>query len=237
MKKMVQFFVICAVCLFVGGIARAGVEPSPFKEVIQANINLIIQRLTPLTQNSTGGIPSNVQELAIEVVNYLQAAQELPVKRQVDVMQATVIMTRITAVMFDPQPEPPGYQSNALQILKRLSLVSFDPQPEPPGHMTKTLLTVLDRISAKGFDPQPEPPGYEMLENTMNALDGISRIAINPQPEPPGKTSEVMSVFEAVSAVAFDPQPEPPGYVADMFNILNLMKKVAVPETTVIVID
>ncbi|MEW6517825.1 MAG: hypothetical protein AB1461_00270 [Thermodesulfobacteriota bacterium] len=232
MKKTMVLFVLCASC-FLGTPAGAGVEPSPFKEVILAKIALIIERLQPLTAVSPTGEPDDVQALATEVVNSLGAVDELSINHHLTTMQSVIIMERISSVLFDPQPEPPGYQLNALKTLLRLTSVSFDPQPEPPGHITKSL-AILDRISAVGINPQPEPPGVETLVNTIDALEGISAIAFDPQPEPPGKASEVMAVFDGISAVAFDPQPEPPGQpVAEMFRILDLLEKIAFPTAVV----
>ncbi|MFH1215114.1 MAG: hypothetical protein V1706_01290 [Pseudomonadota bacterium] len=232
MKKIIVLVVLFA-SFFLGAIVKAGVEPSPFKEVIQGKIDQIIEKLMPLTENDPlGAAPGDVQELATEVVDYLQAVEELPVKRHLVAMQSVGIMERITAVMFNPQPEPPA-QLTALGILLRLAKVGFNPQPEPPGHVTRSL-TVLDRISAVPINPQPEPPGVDRVINTLNALDGISRIAFDPQPEPPGKAPEVMAVFDAVAAIAFDPQPEPPGIpVSEMFDILNLLGAIAEPEVSV----
>ncbi|SPD76050.1 hypothetical protein PITCH_A80045 [uncultured Desulfobacterium sp.] len=85
-----------------GSIAIAGVEPSPFKEVIKGKIDLIVERLMPLTEVSPTGTSGDVQALAIEIVNYLQSADERPIKRRLATMWAIIIMERISSVLFDP---------------------------------------------------------------------------------------------------------------------------------------
>jgi len=224
MKTTLFVFVLFA-SLFIGSPVQAGVEPSPFKGFIESKINLIVDRIMPLTKD---GDPK-VLEQATAVVELLKSVNVKHIKRQRVATQSLIIMERISSVLFDPQPEPPGYQLTALNILARLSIVAFDPQPEPPGH-TMSFLAVLDRISSVGFDPQPEPPGLgpDKLLATMEVLDGISSIAFDPQPEPPGKTFKIMGVFDAVTSIAFDPQPEPPGQpVKEMFRILNLLGTIA----------
>lgn len=228
--KRILFAIILCVSITAGSMARAGVEPSPFKDIIQSKIDTIVTALMPLTQSNLGAVPTDVQNLAIEVVDYLQSVDTNHIPRQLVAMRSVVIMEKVSAVMFDPQPEPPGYQLNGLQVLSTLARVSFDPQPEPPGRVDQTL-TVLERITAAGFDPQPEPPGIAKLTNTMGALNGIAAIAFDPQPEPPGKSLGMMAAFDAVTAVAFDPQPEPPGHsVSEMFDIMNMLQVIAAPQ-------
>ena len=228
MNKVILMFVLVASFFCGYNSVLAGVEPSPFKEIIRSKIDLIVERLEQLT-DSTGG----VNEYAEEIADYLRTVEDQPIRRKMVAVQSVIIMERITSVLINPQPEPPGYQLLGLNILSRLSAVAFDPQPEPPGHIMRSL-AVLDRISAVGFDPQPEPPGrVSLFYNTMDALESISAIAFDPQPEPPGKATDVMQVFDAVSAIAFDPQPEPPGKsILEMFRVLDLLGKIAEPETT-----
>lgn len=186
MKRTLLVTGFC-VMFFAGFTAFAGVEPSPFKSFIADKIEMIKERILPLADNATGGAPSEVAELAEQIYQFLDDVNTDQIKHQLVVTQSIMIMERITAVMFDPQPEPPGYQLSALNALQRLSHVAFDPQPEPPGHLLKSL-GLLDRISEVGFDPQPEPPGYEKLQASMEAISRISAIAFDPQPEPPGKS-------------------------------------------------
>lgn len=229
MKKTVFAVVVCAM-FFSGAVAQAGIAPSPFKKYIASHIDMIVERVAPLARSTN----PEVSALADQVMTQLRSVDTGHITRELVATQSVTIMERISRVLFNPQPEPPGNQMAVLRTLSRLSLVGFNPQPEPPGHVM-TSLAVLDRISAVAFNPQPEPPGNDPLRVSIALLDGLSAVAFNPQPEPPGRTSEILAVFDSVSTIAFAPQPDldlsgPP--IAEMFRLLNLMGAIAVPVPT-----
>ena len=104
-------------------------------------------------------------------------------------------------VGFNPQPEPPGQP-----VLPSPGApgeeVGFNPQPEPPGHESETSLAPTAPGEEVGFNPQPEPPGQP-----------ASLVGLNPQPEPPSAEA-VPSPGTPGEEVGFNPQPEPPGQPA-----------------------
>jgi hypothetical protein len=221
MKKIVLVIMLLCSLLLVS-VAQAGVEPSPFKVFLKSQIDVIIERIAPLTEDPLGGAGA-VQGLANDLLVSLQSIDTNHITRQRMATKSIIIMERISGALSGDV----NYQLQALYTLSRLVRIGFDPQPEPPGY-ADTCLTVLDRISAAGFDPQPEPPGRGAA---MAALYRISAIGFDPQPEPPGKALEIMGLFDAVTAIAFDPQPEPPGRsLREMFDILDLIGTVAIPE-------
>jgi hypothetical protein len=92
--------------------------------------------------------------------------------------------TGVDAMIFNPQPEPPG--STPMMKMStapgnNASFVMFQPQPEPPGNLYEAIVmensfngSRAPAASVKMFQPQPEPPGLpaaiQMAAQTNNTL-------------------------------------------------------------------
>lgn len=90
----------------------------------------------------------------------------------------------VDAMIFNPQPEPPG--TNPMMKMStapgnNVSFKMFQPQPEPPGHLYDAITmsnnpagSRAPGASIKMFQPQPEPPGLpaaiQMAAQTTNTL-------------------------------------------------------------------
>ena len=184
-------------------MASAGVEPSPFFPDIGDIYDQIILVGQKFTQ--PGAIPDsltafkhrletisqdlhlksgNPQQLEIQGSSLLKRISvnlidsEGSVLPDDECLMLITIMDRILSIVFDPQPEPPGYIAQGFNVMDRLLSILFDPQPEPPGIIAQGL-NVMDCISSILFDPQPEPPGF--IAQGFNVLDRTSWVLI-PQP-------------------------------------------------------
>lgn len=120
----------------------------------------------------------------------------------------------------------------ALTFLTFGSDVSFNPQPEPPPFCVQGLNLPADELNELGFDPQPDPPGDPYFCMALFGLgadeDGIivvdslvMEIGYPPDPIIPlipvgdlliGSEEEQLFICPGV-LVGFNPQPEPPACV------------------------
>lgn len=205
--------------------ARAGIEPSPFKrKELAAVVARVAARLDGV--NRWRDVSGDVRQRFAAIQQRL-VALEATVERTRDlrlVGNSIGILDSVSAVMFNPQPDPPGVQAT-LNVLDRLSWVAFNPQPDPPGDVLRAI-GIMDRISEVAFNPQPDPPGRTA---GIQILDRISALAFNPQPDPPVVIGRVLDLFEHVAAVMFNPQPDPPGIgtLNQLVDTISLMRDLA----------
>ena len=162
-----------------GTPAIAGVEPSPF---FTAGITQLQTELTQIGQSFTD---PDVTLALSRIDSRLATFQQAPLlrlglsKELAD--QGGGIMFRLSARLFDPQPEPPGLPADwAVQfvmIIDRISAILFDPQPEPPGYVALGF-DVLDRLSRVLFDPQPEPPGIspDLYAPSLQVMSDVAAV-------------------------------------------------------------
>lgn len=68
--------------------------------------------------------------------------------------------------MLNPQPLPPGPQSNNGKPMNPGEAKGFNPQPDPPGDTKSNKF--MNPGATHGFNPQPEPPG----DKTKGAIIG-----------------------------------------------------------------
>jgi hypothetical protein len=97
---------------------------------------------------------------------------------------------RITWGLFNPQPEPPGYEAHALLEAStgpsgKASWVMFNPQPEPPGSDPFKLIEISNNIGGDAgiymFNPQPEPPGSDPFFGLSTTSNGPNLNMYAPQ--------------------------------------------------------
>lgn len=182
MRKRWRSVVVGALFLAAAGTpAIAGVEPSPF---FTAGITQLQTELTQIGPNFTD--PDVVFALGridtrLAIFQQQQRPQlRLGLSREL-ADQGGTIMFRLSASLFDPQPEPPGLPADwAVQfvmIIDRISAILFDPQPEPPGYVALGF-DVLDRLSRVLFDPQPEPPGIspDLYAPSLQVMSDVAAV-------------------------------------------------------------
>jgi hypothetical protein len=97
---------------------------------------------------------------------------------------------KITWGLFNPQPEPPGYEAHELISAitgpgGEASWVMFNPQPEPPGSDPLKLIETKNNIGGDAgiymFNPQPEPPGSDPFFGLTTTLNGPNLNMFAPQ--------------------------------------------------------
>jgi hypothetical protein len=225
-RRLVVFLITCFTIMFLSSTAFSGVEPSPFKGDYAKKIAVIISNIEKLTE-VTSGTPDDVRTRALGVIELLQQNQKLQYlnlikKHAINVMLSVSSVSQASGGVRDE-----NVTAKAVEILDRISAVAFNPQPEPPA-VTLKGMALLDKISSRMFNPQPEPPGDVTLVQRLELLNRISIIAFNPQPEPPAKIMQVLSLLDRIASVAFNPQPEPPGdgMLTQMFDIIDLIASI-----------
>ncbi|HBY99829.1 MAG TPA: hypothetical protein DEO84_00780 [candidate division Zixibacteria bacterium] len=97
---------------------------------------------------------------------------------------------KITWGLFNPQPEPPGYEAHELISAitgpgGEASWVMFNPQPEPPGSDPFKLIETKNNIGGDAgiymFNPQPEPPGSDPFLGLTTTSNGPNLNMYAPQ--------------------------------------------------------
>ncbi len=179
-KKMscVLLVACCFVFLF-PPLAPAGVEPSPFFP----DIILIKSRLTQIGQSLT--LTPTIRDSLVAIDRRLNTLMNDWVTPELATKGGDII-DRISATLANQQPDPALNDSvpELIAIMDRISWILFDPQPEPPGIIAQGF-TVLDRISWTLFDPQPEPPGLspdlemQSIQVMYHVVGVIERTSIN----------------------------------------------------------
>jgi hypothetical protein len=97
---------------------------------------------------------------------------------------------KLTWGLFNPQPEPPGYDARLLMEAStspsgKASWVMFNPQPEPPGSDPFKILEMNNGVGNEAglymFNPQPEPPGSDPFFGLKATSNGPSLNMYSPQ--------------------------------------------------------
>jgi hypothetical protein len=217
--------VALAMLATLSSVAYAGVEPSPFKRrELPGVVEQIAVRLDVIpTWDVDRETLRQTSELRSQLMTLKESIAET--SRFKSVGNLIEIMNTVSSGMLGSRPSPQALQAT-LDVLGRLSAVAFNPQPEPPAHLSQAI-TIMDRIVAVAFNPQPEPPARE---TGIAILDKVAAVAFNPQPEPPA-VGQMLDVLDNISAVLFNPQPEPParGTVAAMLDAISLMGRLQAP--------
>lgn len=205
--------------------ASADVEPSPFIGSVRAEIEQIriVFNGDEAIRLSLGAIDTRLAELAATPGLEYGVTPELA-DRGVRVVGrvATILRTQAPSLTRDQS-------SQLVTVMGRMVSILFDPQPEPPGYVALGF-GVLDGVSWwLMFDPQPEPPGRgDALTQGVRTLSSLSSIMFDPQPEPPGYVALGVDVLARISSVYFDPQPEPPGFASlQQLQSIYVMAQVA----------
>lgn len=211
-RALLSVIVLILLCSIPASPAFGGVEPSPFFP----DISIIQLRLILIGQTFT--LPDAILD------------------------SLTTIDLRLAFIAQNPQPNPwvtPELTSQGVVAIDRLSAILINPQPEPPlppDDFAIELISIMDRISAILINPQPEPPlPQDLVAQGFNVLDRISAILINPQPEPPlpqDLVAEGFTVLDRISWVLINPQPEPPMpqdqhamSISVMYNVAGVMQR------------
>jgi hypothetical protein len=245
MKKTLQFAVVFVLlCTVTKSAVFGGVEPSPFFP----DINVIQLRFVIIKQSLT--LPVYYKALLDTIYQRLASLEQSPQQNSWITPEMTAqgagIIDRISFILINPQPEPPGQPGEiAIQlvtVMDRISEILINPQPEPPGLPSELIgqgFDILDRILEFLINPQPEPPGLpaDLLSLEFAILDSVSWILINPQPEPPGFPFDLVAqgfdVLDRISWTLINPQPEPYGLWLDiqlqsilvLYEVADLMKQ------------
>jgi hypothetical protein len=199
--KKVLLSILIAALLFSVRISPVfgGVEPSPFMPdigLIQSRLILIGDSfdLSDTTRDSLAVIdlrlaslaenPDSITELTVQGMDVIDRISAFLTDTDAPVLLGSEssisllvnIMDRISWILFDPQPEPPGYIADGFTVLYRMSWISFDPQPEPPGmpqdlqaqsiSIMYQVASVLELSYSDGFQSGTIP--------AMNALEKLS---------------------------------------------------------------
>lgn len=224
-KILCVALIVCFFAILSPPKASAGVEPSPFKVYLVQTIGQIIQRLEVMAPDQAGEIIARLEAIADSGRNVTNA---------VIARNALEVMDRITAVFFDPQPEPPGslsfrnefsgLVSPALVALDQVITLGFETPPKKHS-LAIDSSRLMDRLISRAFDPQPEPPGYGIVESGIKTITGISGLTIDVMPQDQVEAKMIIGILSQIGAVLFDPQPEPPGkFALPMLGILNDME-------------
>jgi hypothetical protein len=206
--------------------ASAGVEPSPFIGAVRAEIDQIriVVGQDDAILLSLSAIEARLAELAEAPELRFGVDPELAERgARVVGHVATILRTRASSLTRDQS-------SQLVTVMGRMVSILFDPQPEPPGYVAQGF-GVLEGVSSwVMFDPQPEPPGREgvLLAQGVRLMVSLSSIMFDPQPEPPGYVTLGVDVLYRISSIYFDPQPEPPGFASILqLQSIYVMSQVA----------
>ncbi len=222
-KILLPVLVVGMLVLSNVGVSLAGVEPSPFfphfnlisswfdqigqmtlPEATRDSLNLIDQRLQKTELNDWV-----TPELATQGCGTIDRILEILTESALpgeSAIQLITIMDRISAILFDPQPEPPGYVAQGLTVVDRISWVLFDPQPEPPGlppdlqtqsmYVMYQVAGVIGQISMNGLS-EGTVPGLNALEQLSGHLvDAVVRA------KPDKAAAQVNAMFQIAEQLA-----------------------------------
>jgi hypothetical protein len=170
-KALLSFLVAGLLCTAPMSPAFAGVEPSPFFP----DIGLIQQRLILIGQSYT------LSDTTRDSLAALDLRLNTQLNDWVTPELATSggdVIGRICSFLSNSQSgATEDYAIQLIASMDRISRILFDPQPEPPGVVTQGF-TVLDRISWVLFDPQPEPPGLspELQAQSISVMYQVSGV-------------------------------------------------------------
>jgi hypothetical protein len=191
------------------------------------NIAAILDRLETAVGLQTELRDKAVKQIQVIMTQLKKTDLEKLKGENRDIVTGTIgLLDNVSAVMFNPQPEPPdpGEIAEGLRIMSRVSSVLAGPMPQPP-RITLETVNILNRIAERVFGPQAQPPRGKRLAGALDVFDRISAIAISPKPEPPAITMQVLRVLDGISAVLLSPKPEPPArdLLSEMVRIIDAM--------------
>jgi hypothetical protein len=220
-KLLILSVIACLLIAFSSSLSYAGIEPSPWQPTLIQKINLNIQRLQPLAQP---GLPTS--EKSGVIIDHMSSILNQPTTGTSDnylAARTMRVVDRVTAVLFNPQPEPPAFDPLlALDAIDKLITMGFDPGNNVYNQALMAV-NILGRITNGLFNPQPEPPAMEAY---LNIVQNISSLVVNTEVGYERQLMMEMRAFNKITAAWFNSQYGGPAFnmLQDMFDIIDWME-------------